>query len=185
MKIDPSLIDILVFSHEHGDHTAGVTSFVKMKTGIPVIMPQSFSRGFQKKMAGSGLKPLLVDAPSSICSDLYTSGEFDYSIPEHALVLDTRKGLVVITGCSHPGIIPMLTKIKTDFNKNIYMVFGGFHLLDKSDKEMQAIIAEMQKLGVVKCGATHCTGEKQTAMIRESFGNNFILLGTGNQVVID
>ena len=185
MKIDPSLIDILVFSHEHGDHTAGVTSFVKMKTGIPVIMPQSFSRGFQKKMAGSGLKPLLVDAPSSICSDLYTSGEFDYSIPEHALVLDTRKGLVVITGCSHPGIIAMLTKIKADFNKNIYMVFGGFHLLDKSEKEMQSIIAEMQKLGVVKCGATHCTGEKQTAMIRESFGNNFILLGTGNQVVID
>ncbi|MCX6255690.1 MAG: hypothetical protein NTV31_14620 [Bacteroidia bacterium] len=35
-------------------------------------------------------------------------------------------------------------------------------------------------LGVVKCGTTHCTGEKQIKMIREAFGDNFFELGVGN-----
>jgi len=183
--LDPSKIDILVFSHEHGDHTGGVSSFVKMRTGIPVIFPHSFSTGFRQSMEKQGLKPLLVKDPAMICTHLYTSGQFDYSIPEQALVLDTEKGLVVLTGCAHPGIIDMLKDIKTKFNKNIYMVLGGFHLLNKTEKEMDAIIADMKSLGIVKCGATHCTGEKQIKMFRESFGENYFELGAGNTVVIN
>ena len=47
---------------------------------------------------------MMVAGPALITPHLYTSGEFDFPIPEQALVLDTRDGLVVITGCSHPGI---------------------------------------------------------------------------------
>jgi len=119
-----------------------------------------------------------------ICNNLWTSGEFEYQIPEQALVLNTKKGLVVMTGCSHPGIIDMLKKIKSDFNRNIYMVFGGFHLMQKSDKEMDTIITEMKALGVVKCGATHCTGDRQIKMFREAFGDNYFELGVGNTLVI-
>jgi 7,8-dihydropterin-6-yl-methyl-4-(beta-D-ribofuranosyl)aminobenzene 5'-phosphate synthase len=131
------------------------------------------------------LIPVLVKDPAKICDNLYSSGEFKYQIPEQALVLNTRNGLVVMTGCSHPGIIEMLKEIKSAFNKNIYMVFGGFHLLDKSDKEMDQIISEMKALGVVKCGATHCTGEKQIQLIRDAFGVNFVELGVGNSIVIN
>ena len=90
-----------------------------------------------------------------------------------------------MTGCSHPGIVEMLKEIKSKFNKNIYTVFGGFHLLDKSDDEMKKIIADMKALGVVKCGATHCTGVRQTEMIKEAFGTNFIELGVGNIIVFN
>jgi len=182
--LDASKIDLLIFSHEHGDHTAGLSSFVKMRTGIPVIFPYSFSAGFKQNMEKQGLKPLLVKDPAMICHHLYTSGQFDYSIPEQALVLDTENGLVVLTGCAHPGIIDMLKDIKTKFNKNIYMVLGGFHLLNKSEKEMDAIIADMKALGVVKCGATHCTGDRQIKMFREAFGENYFELGAGNTIVI-
>jgi 7,8-dihydropterin-6-yl-methyl-4-(beta-D-ribofuranosyl)aminobenzene 5'-phosphate synthase len=127
----------------------------------------------------------MIEAPSLICPNLYTSGEFDYEIPEEALVIDTKKGLVVLTGCAHPGIISMLGKIKNAFGKNIFMVCGGFHLMDKSDKEMKAIISEMKKLGVVKCGATHCTGEKQIKLFKDDFKENYVELGTGNKVVIN
>jgi 7,8-dihydropterin-6-yl-methyl-4-(beta-D-ribofuranosyl)aminobenzene 5'-phosphate synthase len=185
LGIDPSGIDMLVLSHEHGDHTGGIPSLVKMKTGIPVLMPDLFSSGFKKRMAGFGLKPVMIESPSLICPNLYTSGEFDYEIPEEALVIDTKKGLVVLTGCAHPGIISMLRKIKNDFGKNIYMVCGGFHLMDKSDEEMKTIISEMKKLGVVKCGATHCTGEKQIKLFKDAFNVNYVELGTGNKIVID
>jgi 7,8-dihydropterin-6-yl-methyl-4-(beta-D-ribofuranosyl)aminobenzene 5'-phosphate synthase len=184
MGLDAGKIDFMVLSHEHGDHTGGIPVFVKMKKNIPVIIPYSFSESFKKKMADSGLEPLLVKEPVKICKNLYSSGQFPGPIPEQSLVLNTKEGLVVMTGCSHPGIVEMLKEIKSKFNKNIYMVFGGFHLLEKSDAEMKAIIENMKALGVVKCGATHCTGEKQTEMIKEAFKTNFIELGAGNTLTI-
>lgn len=185
MGLDAGKVDFLVLSHEHGDHTGGIPAFVKKKTGIPVIIPYSFSSQFKKKMVGYGLEPLLVREPAMICKNLFTSGEFEYQIAEQSLVLNTKQGLVVMTGCSHPGIVEMLREIKSTFNKNIYMVFGGFHLLEKSDKEMQSIISDMKALGVVKCGATHCTGEPQIKMIKEAFGEDYFGLGVGNKIIIE
>ncbi len=183
--VDAGEIDYLVFSHEHNDHTGGVTAFIKMKTGIPAIVPHSFTGKFKTGLEELGLEPLLVNGHARICKDLYTSGEFDYKIPEQSLVLDTRKGLVVMTACSHPGINEMLKKIKSDFSKNIYMVFGGFHLNQKSDKEMESIINEMRNLGIVKCGATHCTGDRQIQLFKEAFGDNYFELGVGNVIRIE
>ena len=184
MGIEASGIDAVVLSHEHGDHIGGISAFLEMKTGIPVIMPDAFPAGFKKKMADAGMKPVMVKEPAMICRHLYTSGVFDFPLAEQALVLDTPKGLVVMTGCSHPGIVSMLEKIKASFNKNIYMVFGGFHLMNKSDQEMESIISRMKALGVKKCGATHCTGDKQIKIFRERFGSDFIDLGVGNTVTV-
>ena len=185
MGLDASEIHFLVLSHEHGDHAGGIPSLVKMKTNIPVIIPHSFTKAFKKRMDRLGLKPLLVKEPAMICEHLYTSGEFNFPLAEQALVLDTKQGLVVMTGCSHPGIVEMLKEIKSSYNKNIYMVFGGFHLLEKSDKEMDAIISGMKALGIVKCGATHCTGDRQIKMFRDAFGENYFELGAGNIIVIN
>jgi 7,8-dihydropterin-6-yl-methyl-4-(beta-D-ribofuranosyl)aminobenzene 5'-phosphate synthase len=185
MGLDAAKVDFLVISHEHSDHTGGIPAFVEMKKDIPVIIPYSFSDNFKKRMSELSLEPLLVKESAKICENLYTSGEFDYQIAEQALVLNTKKGLIVMTGCSHPGIVEMLKEIKTTFNKNIYMVLGGFHLLQKSDKEMNKILSEMKTLGVVKCGATHCTGEKQIRMFKESFGENYFELGVGNIITIE
>jgi 7,8-dihydropterin-6-yl-methyl-4-(beta-D-ribofuranosyl)aminobenzene 5'-phosphate synthase len=185
MDLDASKIDKLVLSHEHGDHTGGIPAFVKMKNNIPVIITQSFSGDFKRRMTGFNLEPLLVNKPAMICKNLYTSGEFAGPISEQALVLNTKKGLVVMTGCSHPGIIEMLKEIRSVFNKDIYMVFGGFHLMQKKDTEVEKIIAEMKQLGVVKCGATHCTGDMQIQLFRESFGSDFVELGVGNSIIIE
>ncbi len=185
MGLDASAIDYLVISHEHGDHTGGIPAFAGMKKNIPVIIPHSFSGKFKERMTVLGLEPVLVNKPAEICENLFTSGEFDFQIAEQALVLDTKNGLVVMTGCSHPGIVKMLNKIKSDFNKNIFMVFGGFHLMQKSEKETEEIIQEMKAMGVVRCGATHCTGDKQISMFREEFGENYVEMGVGNTLVIN
>ena len=51
LGIDATLIDFLILSHEHGDHTGGIPAFVNMRKGIPVIIPQSFSKKFKKETA--------------------------------------------------------------------------------------------------------------------------------------
>ncbi len=185
LGIDPKEVDILVLSHEHGDHTGGIEAFAKIRHDIPILIPCSFTDSFKREMKEKGLIPVLVRTPAEICGNLFTSGEFDDKIPEQALVLNTRQGLIVMTGCSHPGIVSMLRTIRSKFNKQIYMVFGGFHLLEKSDSETRSIINDIKDLGVVRCGATHCTGEKQIEMFRKAFGENFIELGAGNTLIIN
>ncbi|MCK5148188.1 ankyrin repeat domain-containing protein [bacterium] len=182
MKLKSDKVDIAVLSHEHGDHTGGLFNFLKRKSGIPVLMPHSFSYSFVSRVASAGAQPVTSKEPIKICDGIYTSGEMGDAIKEHCLVLDTKKGLVVITGCSHPGIADMLEIIKQTFDKYIYMVFGGFHLMQKTDADMAVIIQKMKDMGVKKCGATHCTGNVQIELFKEAFGENYVPLGVGNVI---
>lgn len=183
--IDAGSIDLLAFSHEHLDHVGGLSAFAEMMTGIPAIIPHSFTPPVVSSIVNAGYTPLLVRDAAMICNHLYTSGEFDFGIAEQCLVLDTRAGLVVMTGCAHPGIVRMLREIKQTFSKDIVAVFGGFHLIDKSQSETEEIIAGLKSLGIIRCGATHCTGEKQIKMFREAFGDNYFELGAGNRIIFN
>ena len=64
------------------------------------------------------------------------------------------------------------------------MVVGGSHPADKTDAEMMAIVADLKSLGVAKCGATHCTGDRQIGMVKDAFGANYVELGVGSTIVI-
>jgi 7,8-dihydropterin-6-yl-methyl-4-(beta-D-ribofuranosyl)aminobenzene 5'-phosphate synthase len=116
---------------------------------------------------------------------VYTTGRLGSAIPEQALVIDTDKGLVVITGCAHPGIVDMVRFVKDKFNKDIYMVFGGFHLMDKSDKQVRAIITEFQALGVQKAGPCHCSGDQCIELFKEAYKEDFIDIGVGTVIRLE
>jgi len=180
MDIDPEKIEIVVLTHEHGDHTGGLSAFLEMNHDVSVMMPQSFTSNFVQTVKTSGAKPVLVDEPVQICKDVYLSGEMGDRIKEHALAINTKKGLVVITGCSHPGIVDILKRFKETLKKDIYLVFGGFHLMQKSEEEMNTIISQMKALGIQKVGATHCTGDRQIEMFKKAFGKDYVPIGVGN-----
>jgi hypothetical protein len=122
-----------------------------------------------------------------ICKDVYSTGELEGTyngLPknEQSLIIDTPDGLVVITGCAHSGIVNILKKSKEILNKNIYLVLGGFHLLNSSDDEIKQIIKEFKSLGVKKCGATHCTGDNAIALFKEAYGQDYIPMGVGKVI---
>lgn len=184
LGIDVKKVDQVVISHEHGDHTGGLWSFLEKRTGIPVYFPASFSSGFGRRVDSAGAAAVRVTDPREICRDVWVTGEIKGPANELGIILNTSQGLVVITGCAHPGIADMVKNARKTLNEDVYFVFGGFHLMEHSKAEVDAIIAQFADAGVRKCGATHCTGEQQIEWFRQAYGENFEGMGAGRIVRI-
>jgi 7,8-dihydropterin-6-yl-methyl-4-(beta-D-ribofuranosyl)aminobenzene 5'-phosphate synthase len=179
LNVDLSKVQQIVISHNHGDHTGGLPAVLERNHDVTVYIPISFPSEFVLRVEKSKAKVQTVDKPLEICRNVYLTGEMGDAIKEQSLIIDTPKGLIIVTGCSHPGIVNILKTAKKILDRPIYLVFGGFHLLDKSDAELQKVLESFKELKVEKCGATHCTGDKAIAMFKQAFGENYLPLGTG------
>jgi 7,8-dihydropterin-6-yl-methyl-4-(beta-D-ribofuranosyl)aminobenzene 5'-phosphate synthase len=100
-------------------------------------------------------------------------------IKEQALILDTSKGLVIITGCAHPDVTQIVAAARSYLQKKVYLLMGGFHLLGKDKAGIQAIIHNLKSQGVEKVAPSHCTGNKAIALFREAWDDDFIEGGCG------
>lgn len=177
-------VDLVPLSHNHGDHTGGLFAFLKENNKVSVYVPVSFSDSFKKRVKDSGAKIVSVDEPVEICKNVHLTGELTGPANEQALILDTSKGLVVITGCAHPGIVDMVKRAKEVVKKDVYLVFGGFHLVSKSEAEVKDIIRQFKELGVQKVGATHCTGDLAIGLFKNAYEENFVQMGVGRVIQI-
>jgi len=185
LNINIDKIDLIAISHIHGDHTGGLFSVLAEKNDIPVYIPASFPDSFVSRINDSGGKSVRVDKPLEICQNVYLSGEMGTGIVEQAVVLDTSQGLVIITGCAHPGIASMVNDIRNHHDKDVYFVFGGFHLMQHSPDQVKDIIKQFNEAGMEKCGATHCTGDKAIEIFKEEYGEDFVGMGVGRVIKID
>jgi len=129
-------------------------------------------------------KVVSVDEPVEICQNVFLTGEMGDQIKEQSLIINTSKGLIIVNGCSHPGIVNILKQAKKILDKPIYLVFGGFHLVGTPDAELQEIIRNFKEIGFMKCGATHCTGDKAIGLFKDAYGENYIPMGTGRVLEI-
>ena len=179
LNINPESVETIVISHNHWDHTGGLFTFLEKKSGIPVYLPHSFPGEFIDKVKDAGASVILINEPAEICKGVFSTGEMEGPVNEQSLIVNTNKGIVVVTGCSHPGIVNIIKKVQEIMEEDIYLVFGGFHLKDHSEKAVKEIISQFRELGVKKCGATHCTGDKQIKLFKEAYGNDYIEMGTG------
>lgn len=84
----------------------------------------------------------------------------DYFEDEISLVFDTPKGLVLIVGCSHPGIMAMIASVSDRFARPIYALLGGIHLFDVEDDYRRKVLDNLISLRIPLLGVSHCTGEK-------------------------
>lgn len=78
---------------------------------------------------------------------------------EICLAIDSKKGLIVVVGCSHPGLLNMLDSVQTKLNKKIYGVVGGAHLKDADEHRVEITLNVLEKMGIEFMGLNHCTGE--------------------------
>jgi len=185
LQIAPGNIDIIVFSHIHGDHTGGLFAFLKQNSDVNIFVPQAFGQKFKNKVVENGAEITEVGESRQICKDVYSTGQLGLLIKEQGLVLKTDKGLILITGCAHPGIVKMLKAVKEIFNEDIVLAMGGFHLEWSTQGKIQKVISSFKELGVRNAGPCHCTGEKARAIFKTEYEEHFIELGAGRIITMD
>lgn len=144
-------------------------------------IPISLSPDFVKRVAAGRGHVVLVKTPVSVCESVYSTGEM---AAEQALVADTPKGLVILTGCAHSGIVRVVEKAKSVMSKDVYLVMGGFHLADQTESAVASIGRRLRELGVKNIGPTHCTGPKAMEFLKKEFGKNYIPIGVGTTIEI-
>ena len=103
---------------------------------------------------------------------------------EILLAVATPRGLVVLLGCSHPGLKNMLDVVRERIRLPIYAVLGGTHLVESNEASIDKTIRYLGESGIERIGVSHCTGD--SAMSRLKAANaNFFHNVTGNSFFIE
>jgi len=112
-------------------------------------------------------------------------GEFkpDPLWDDQALFLKSERGLIIILGCAHRGIINTIRHAqKLTGVESIYAVIGGTHLISASPQRMDSTIAELLSFNVQKLGVSHCTGLPASAILAHMFGEVFFFNNAGTRI---
>jgi 7,8-dihydropterin-6-yl-methyl-4-(beta-D-ribofuranosyl)aminobenzene 5'-phosphate synthase len=135
-NIDPKSVNKVVLSHNHWDHVDGLEGFREFNSEAEIVHPNAFSE------------------PTEISPGIYSTGAIGVLLKEQSLVVKTKKGNIVITGCAHPGLERIL-KAAGSLGR-IYGVLGGFHGFSK--------FAELE--GIQFIAPCHCTEYTERIMRR-------------------
>ena len=190
MDVNISSVKAVVISHNHWDHTGGLWKILSAREKLKVYGCPGFSADFKNKVAALKGKLIELDKVTEIAKGIYSTGEIpgDYKgqyMPEQALVVKNDNGISVITGCAHPGIVKILGKVRETFSsEDIYLVFGGFHMIDEDKRMINIIADEFKKLGVKKAGPCHCSGNEAEGIFRDKYKDNFVQVKVGKRIEI-
>ena len=181
MGINFKELKYLFISHSHWDHIGGIDTIIEENPNITMFVPSSLSKHLIKDLKNLVKEVIVInDKFCEILPNVYTTGIMP-PIEEQSMAIKTKKGLIIITGCGHAGIINIQNRIKENLNENIHYILGGFHLLRSSNEEIEEVI---QNLDTEFISPTHCTGEKAIKMIKTKFKDKFIKAGVGNIIKI-
>lgn len=162
LSIDPAAIQEVFISHSHWDHLGGLPGFLDVNKDVKVYVPASCS-------PPSGAEEVIsVSNPIQMHENIFSTGELGRV--EQSMAIKTEKGVVVIVGCSHPGVGTILESA-SQFGK-VYALIGGLHGFDDFD-----LFGDIEMV----C-PTHCT--QHTREINSLYPEKCIDGGAGKVITI-
>ena len=184
LQIDPKEIDIVVLSHIHGDHVGGLGGILNQNSDVTVYLPASFPQSLKEDVKLYGAEVKEIHEPRELFDGVYTTGELNGGIKEQSLIVKTDEGLVIITGCAHPGVVNIVQKAREIAGDRVYLLLGGFHLGGASASKIESIIDSFEQLGVERVAPCHCSGDSARRLLREHYGEGYIECGVGRRVTL-
>lgn len=148
------------------------------------------------------------NTPYEISEDIFLTGEipryFDFEQPasqlklmknkelisdtvidEQSLVIKTKKGLVIIMGCGHPGVLNTIKHSQEiTGEEKIHAIIGGTHMMFLPEKQLQKTINGLKKHTPYKIGTSHCTGGIANSILRSNFPQSFIECNVGVRLAL-
>jgi 7,8-dihydropterin-6-yl-methyl-4-(beta-D-ribofuranosyl)aminobenzene 5'-phosphate synthase len=107
----------------------------------------------------------------------------DELLDDQTLFIESAKGLIVVFGCAHSGVVNTLDYISKSTGQNkIYAVIGGMHLLNASQIRIANTIEAFKKYEIQKIVPLHCTGQRAVKDLKNIFGDKCLSSGTGGQI---
>lgn len=183
---DLTQVDYVIISHEHWDHTYGLEYVAEVKPGVTVYVPYNMGTMIRTEIENLGFDVVRIHQTTILSPGIAIIGEL-YGPPyEHALAVNIANvGLVVVVGCSHPGVENHVEKAVTDLSVDPYLVIGGFHLGGAGQTIYAATTTSLLELGVDYIFPIHCSGDGIRAYI-ESFYPEYYREGcVGTHLIID
>ena len=126
----------------------------------------------------------LVDKNAEITPDIHlialvSDKPGTLELHELSLAINTPDGMVIVVGCSHPGIDKIVEAAGT-INPRIHLIAGGFHLVVASDSDIENIVTALrERLKVEYVAPGHCTGEPAFTALKKAFGDRYLYAGLG------
>jgi 7,8-dihydropterin-6-yl-methyl-4-(beta-D-ribofuranosyl)aminobenzene 5'-phosphate synthase len=171
-------INAIFISHGHGDH-CGVLPQVLHTVSRPVMVYvpayRFFNVDYLQKLGGI---QIVTDRATTLFPGCMSTGDLGGGVTEHSLVIQVKnRGLVILTGCSHPGVIRIIEKAcEVSGVSKVYGVMGGFHISGDAAKYVADYLKE---IGVQIVSPCHCTSEDAKEIIKQTLGKNYVTNGSG------
>jgi len=101
---------------------------------------------------------------------------------ELSLAIRTPDGLVLLVGCSHPGVEHIMQEAST-IDPHIKILFGGLHQIQAPDAEVERVATVLHnQYALERLAPGHCTGEPEFAALKKTFGDHYVYAGVGSVV---
>lgn len=178
----PREIDSIVISHIDNDHVGGLFRFLEENRQVRVYVPHSFPEPFKDMIALQGAKVLEVNKRRQIYPNVETTGEMGAWIKEQALMVRTQKGVILIVGDAHSGIINIIKKVKRLTRDKISLVVGGFSLGGASPTDLESMVERFRRLGVERIAPCHSSGDRTREIFQKEYKENYIESGVGRVI---
>ena len=179
LDVDVQEIDCIVLSHEHWDHIGGLEVILGQKSNIPVYVPGDFPYHVMSSIRSMGGECVELGNATKITDSITVTDTLNGPPVEHSLIIKTSDGIILVTGCSHPGVQKLARNAYELTENTIQLVIGGYHLGSATNYMLDRTCDELDEIGVERVSATHCTGDDSIQYFRDRYGDNFIESGVG------
>ncbi|MHA2254651.1 MAG: MBL fold metallo-hydrolase [Candidatus Heimdallarchaeaceae archaeon] len=161
LEKDLSNVDCTVISHQHADHTSGLSYIAELIPNSTVYVPEHMEKVYVNEIQTLGLEVISINNTTHLSAGISIIGEMEsISLYEQALAVNVEEvGIVLFVGCSHPGVENLVSKSVQNLQSDPYLVIGGFHLFQDSEKYVENTASELIDLGLNRIYPNHCSGD--------------------------